>query len=570
MSLLGVRSLLVLLLVASAPAAAFDIVSTSPAPYALHVPATLAEISITFDEAPLAPAAGAIRVAGTMSGPHAGTVQLVGSTLTFTVQGPWLSGELVHVNLRSDLAGPGGTLTDGHYFAFTIRSGASPASWSEPAAYHAADVPYFIYGGDVDGDGMPDVCAPNEGTDDLSVWLNQGDGSFGARSDYGVGQVPSSCFGEDFDGDGDVDIATADIASGTMTVSLNDGSGVFTGAFSYFAGVTTRQVHGGDFDGDNDIDICATSYGTDVVYLYRNEGTGAFTTLPTFGNVAPGPFAIRTGDFNLDGRLDIGVACQDADSVTVLMNQGGGTFAATGRFRTNDGPWCLNGNDMDGDGDFDLVTVASFNNRVQVLYNDGAGGFPTRWGAPTGSFPLGVFVADLDGDGDQDVTSSNFSAGTVGVYDNPGNGQIALDVTLQVDRSGSYTWAHDLDGDGDLDLSVVDELADSLFVFTNQPPTDAPVVSAPRSRPLLLVRPNPVPPAASVVLQPVDVGAAATIDVFSLAGRRIRRLHDGPVGAAGVTWNGRDESGRALPAGTYFVRARGTAGNATAVVRLVR
>ncbi len=546
-----------------------DVVSTAPAPYALHVPASTTQLSVTFDSAPVAPAPGAVRVAGSMSGPHAVSVQVAGNTMTIEVGGAWLPGELVHVNLRSDLTDGSATLVDGHVFAFTIASGASPAAWSDRVAYGAADVPYFIYGGDLDGDGRPDVAAPNEGTNDFSVWLNQGGGVLGARAEYGVGNTPSSCYGEDFDNDGDIDLATADIASSTMTVSFNDGTGAFPTSMTYPAGLTTRQVQGGDFDGDNDVDLCVTSYNTDAVYVYLNAGNGMFVTQAPYTDVPDGPFAIRTGDFDLDGRLDIAVACQNADSLAVLHNAGGGMFVTSGRYRTGDGPWCLNGNDLDGDGDFDLVTVASFGNRVQVLFND-AGGFPTRFGAVTGSFPLGVFVADLDGDGDQDVTSSNFSGGTVGVYRNPGNGLISLDATLGVRRSGSYTWAHDLDGDGDLDLSVVDELADSLFVFFNQPPSSAPEVEAPRQGATLLVRPNPVPPGATAVLELSGLGDAARIDVFTVAGRRVRRLHDGPLPGGGLVWDGRDDASRPVPSGVYLVRAAGARGDATGTIRLLR
>ena len=61
------------------------------------------------------------------------------------------------------------------------------------------------------------MAAPNEGTDNVSIFLNKGrDGYFPQHQEFGVGNVPSSIFGEDFDNDGDQDLATADIASGTV------------------------------------------------------------------------------------------------------------------------------------------------------------------------------------------------------------------------------------------------------------------------------------------------------------------------------------------------------------------
>jgi len=48
----------------------------------------------------------------------------------------------------------------------------------------------------------------------------------------------------------------------------------------------------------------------------------------------------------------------------------------------------------------------------------------------------------------------------------------------------------------------------------------------------------------------------ARLALFDAAGRRVRRLLDGerPAGAGSVLWDGRNDAGRHLPAGTYFAR----------------
>ncbi|MGH2570624.1 MAG: FlgD immunoglobulin-like domain containing protein, partial [bacterium] len=56
-----------------------------------------------------------------------------------------------------------------------------------------------------------------------------------------------------------------------------------------------------------------------------------------------------------------------------------------------------------------------------------------------------------------------------------------------------------------------------------------------------------------------DRSVDLAIGVYDLAGRLVRRLHDGPVGS-GTTpfaWDGRDSEGRRVAAGMYFVRATG-------------
>lgn len=566
-------------LVAALPTFAFEVISTVPPRYALAQPTDLFAISAVFDETPAIPPAAAVRICGTMSGLHTGGMEQSLDTLKFyNLSEPFMPGEIVHVNYRKDVHSlDGDSLSGGFYFAFTIASAPANAQWAPRRGYGAANVPYFIYGGDVDNDWRPDVLAPNEGTNNVSVFRNiHGTGYFPTHTDYGVGSVPSSIFGEDFDNDGDQDVVTADIASSTISVLLNNGNGTFAPRQPYAAGNTCRQVHGGDFDGDNDIDICSTSHVGDQVFLFYNNGNGTFAPGVPYSNVSNGPFAIRTGDFNLDGHLDIGVACREADTLAVLTNNGLGGFTTTGRFVLQDGPWCLNGNDMDADGDFDLITVASNADRIQVLFNDGTGAFPVRHGQLSGDFPLGVYCADVDGDSDIDGLSSNYAGGSVGVYLNPGNGLIALDTTLTVWDSGSYTWAHDLDGDGDLDLSVVDENADSLFIFYNgSSPVGVPdggsAPGAISGGPILSVRPNPLPGGSRLALSLSGLRGAATVDVVSIEGRLVKRLWSGafPSGALDLQWDGRDGRGRAVASGHYLVSARAGGERVTREIQVV-
>src|SRR5262245_37682166 len=545
----------------ASPAPAFQVVSTVPSHYALGQPTSLFAIIAIFDQVPAVPPAAGVRVSGTMSGLHTGGIEQSGDSLKFyNLSEPFMPGEIVHVNYRKDVHAVGGdSLSGGFYFAFTIASAPASAQWAPRRGYRAAIIPYFIYGGDIDNDGHPDVVAPNEGTDNVSVFRNTyGTGYFATRTDYGVGDTPSSIFGEDFDNDGDQDLATADIASSTVSVLLNNGNGTFAPRQVYPAGSTCRQIHGGDFDGDNDVDLCSTSNVGDQVFLFYNNGNGTFAPGVPYSNVANGPFAIRTGDLNLDGHLDIGVACREADSLVVLTNNGTGGFTTTGRFPTQHTPWCLNGNDMDGDGDFDLLTVASNANRIQIFFNDGTGAFPVRDGQPTATFPLGGYCADVDGDGDIDGMSSNYGGGSVGIYLNPGNGLVVLDTLLTVRQSGSYTWAHDLDGDGDLDLSVVDENADSLFVFYNGtaptgvgPAPDDGGAAAPAG-PALAVRPNPIHAGSTVALSLSGFRGDVLVEVLSVEGRVVRRLWSGAAPSGGrldLEWDGRDARGRTVASG---------------------
>jgi flagellar hook assembly protein FlgD len=69
-------------------------------------------------------------------------------------------------------------------------------------------------------------------------------------------------------------------------------------------------------------------------------------------------------------------------------------------------------------------------------------------------------------------------------------------------------------------------------------------------------------PSASVVL----------MQVFDAAGARARRLldDDRPAGHFSMLWDGRDDRGRAVPAGVYSVRIVTLSGTSTARVVVVR
>ncbi|MBK7188824.1 MAG: hypothetical protein IPH86_09160 [bacterium] len=60
----------------------------------------------------------------------------------------------------------------------------------------------------------------------------------------------------------------------------------------------------------------------------------------------------------------------------------------------------------------------------------------------------------------------------------------------------------------------------------------------------------------------------ARLEIFDLAGRRLRTLVDGPLpaGRQQVAWDGRDDAGRALASGTFVCRL--SAGDAAGAARL--
>jgi hypothetical protein len=78
--------------------------------------------------------------------------------------------------------------------------------------------------GDLNGDGILDVIVANEGSDDVSVLLGNGDGSFQAAQNFRVGSGPVSVAMGDFNGDGWPDVVVVNTGSNSALILLNDGA----------------------------------------------------------------------------------------------------------------------------------------------------------------------------------------------------------------------------------------------------------------------------------------------------------------------------------------------------------
>jgi hypothetical protein len=68
--------------------------------------------------------------------------------------------------------------------------------------------------------GKHNLVVANSGSDDVSVLLGQGDGSFAATQDFPTGARPSSVVIADVNADQRLDVAVANAGSDTVTLLL--------------------------------------------------------------------------------------------------------------------------------------------------------------------------------------------------------------------------------------------------------------------------------------------------------------------------------------------------------------
>jgi hypothetical protein len=140
-------------------------------------------------------------------------------------------------------------------------------------------------------------------------------------------------------------------------------------------------------------------------------------------------------------------------------------------------------------------------------------------------------------------------------------GGVVIAERTYPDMNGQYLWVWTVPelslGDLYVEISVADEYGNRSVVegsrFTILASTTG--AEAPPAPAALDAAPNPFNPSTRIRLA-VPIDGPARLAAYDLQGRRVRILLHGDVaaGVRTVDWDGRDDAGRALSAGTYLLR----------------
>ncbi|EEM08340.1 hypothetical protein bmyco0003_49360 [Bacillus pseudomycoides] len=82
--------------------------------------------------------------------------------------------------------------------------------------------PLFVTSANFNNDGLLDLAVGNFGTNNVSVLLGNGDGTFQSAVNFEVGQSPEVIIAADFNNDGAIDIAVPNYDSNNVSVLLNN------------------------------------------------------------------------------------------------------------------------------------------------------------------------------------------------------------------------------------------------------------------------------------------------------------------------------------------------------------
>src|SRR5580698_1816907 len=343
---------------------------------------------------------------------------------------------------------------------FSARAGYFPTGTVSGA--NASD-PNGMVIGDFNNDGFPDLAILNYGNGTISVYLNNGNGTFGSAITFNVPNNGASAIAAgDPSGTGNLGLMVA--TGSELLFFAGNGNGTFSLASTHSLNHFPSQVMFGCYPEYWDQIICSVSQSSQIVELYfiganyamtplqggdgdfysvgglTSNVVGAqfaqdgnqyiaygdasskvvvvltnFTTGGTTSAVYPvgaPPIGMVTGDFNNDGYPDIAVVTQN-DGLWILLNKANGTGAfgtpySVGGALPN--PGAIVTADFNSDGNLDLALQQSGANPILIMYGNGAGGFSA---APQTSVTTGfadnngmIAVGDFNGDGLPDLIAT--------------------------------------------------------------------------------------------------------------------------------------------------------------------
>ena len=361
-------------------------------------------------------------------------------------------------------AGPSGILSN---IAF-LPVGTSTTSLNfSSSTLTTGSQPFRMARGDFNLDGKTDLAVANWGSNTVSTFMGNGDGTFQAAQNVPVSSRPFSVSVGDFNGDGKPDLAVGFQSSVGISILLGNGDGTFQAAISTAAGFANYGSVAGDFNKDGKLDLAVADYGSGQIFVLLGNGDGTFQPAVAYGlGVNGNPIVIREADLDGDGNLDLVAGDFDGSSVSALLGVGDGTFQPVQNYTAGNQGLDVAIADFNNDGKLDLIATSQSDNNLYFLAGVGDGTFLPAQAIPIGLTSSVVGAGDFNADGKLDLAISTNSA-EIGIL--LGNG----DGTFQAAQRQAFSNAHfsfelavgNFNTGGGLGIAVADDDSGTVGIF---------------------------------------------------------------------------------------------------------
>jgi hypothetical protein len=198
-----------------------------------------------------------------------------------------------------------GVVTNWTAGSVTVLFGNGTGGFKDPSTdviFPAGNRPQFVTVGDFNNDSNPDVAFAHGLSSFLSVYLGNGNGTFGARIDLPADANnggSSSVQSGDLDNNGYDDLVTYDGPAG-LSVFLSQPSGFAAPVISAIETLSAADDFTiSDFDGDGKADVVLTDRNNNKVSIYFGDGAGHFDIQSKQDvSVGSGPVGVAVANLN--------------------------------------------------------------------------------------------------------------------------------------------------------------------------------------------------------------------------------------------------------------------------------
>ncbi|HET9836807.1 MAG TPA: VCBS repeat-containing protein, partial [Candidatus Angelobacter sp.] len=370
----------------------------------------------------------------------------------------------------------------------------------QPSTHSSPNIPNDIFQADLNNDGHPDLITTQAGSNMVSVFINNGDGTFpaGPTGTFLTGGVATSAIVTgDFDEDGLQDIASANCGNSpdppqtpvpsSVSILFNAGGGTaFKPHVDYPLPACPDSI-GRIIASPESLFSLIVSYGGPNITLLMNNGLGQFTERTIAGPAGSMLRGVSSGDYNGDGLEDIAAVMSFSGNavqqVVIFYQRADGSFGpATSVFSMSANLGAARTVGFNTTGRPDLLVP--FSNAVNeppgviALANQGGGVFSPVKLHVDSRYLIGVKPAegDLQHTGLHSIIlpitfadSFNNLFGTFAVFFQPSKGVFNGPFYYPGDSSGSPPAAvvTDFNGDGRQDFAAAGGEDNHLLVYLN-------------------------------------------------------------------------------------------------------
>lgn len=368
----------------------------------------------------------------------------------------------------------GGSSTDDGMMMMFVCSDGTPEvgelCYVAGSDFPVGTAPSDLVLGDFDGDTELDVVTSNRGSDDVTIVLGAGDGSFGAPTAFTVGTNPGAIAVGDYDNDTELDVAVVNTDDDTVGLLLGAGDGTFAAQATFPVGDAPTDLATGAYGAGPSADVVVVSSGAATLQILTGAPTGTMTVSAPFAVLATAATTVVSGEFNSDALGDA-FAFGAGGGFHGWAGDGAGSFNAALEISGSYGGSLQRAvaADIDGNGTGDVAMVNTADDTVMIRAGNGGAQFIEIATPDVGADPSDVALADLAGTGLLAAVVTGRGSDDVTIIRQLPGQLWMFELVLPVGTGPSGVKVGDVTGDGVLDIVVCNETSSTITVIESDP-----------------------------------------------------------------------------------------------------